>query len=91
MRELIHPGQSFGTLLALGITHDTLLLRDAFAGLFFVSLGMLFNPMILINEPVVVLATLAIIVFGESTAALLLVRLFGYSKRTTLTISTSLA
>ncbi|BBI91708.1 YbaL family putative K(+) efflux transporter [Serratia symbiotica] len=71
--------------------HDTLPLRDAFAVLFFVSVGMLFDPMILINEPLAVLATLAIIVFGKSAAAFLLVRLFGHSKRTALTISTSLA
>ncbi|HEI8867452.1 TPA: Kef family K(+) transporter [Serratia odorifera] len=71
--------------------HDTLPLRDAFAVLFFVSVGMLFDPMILINEPLAVLATLAIIVFGKSAAAFLLVRMFGHSKRTALTISASLA
>ncbi|MFE0780319.1 YbaL family putative K(+) efflux transporter [Serratia bockelmannii] len=53
--------------------HDTLPLRDAFAVLFFVSVGMLFDPMIVINEPLAVLATLAIIVFGKSAAAFLLV------------------
>jgi len=71
--------------------HDTLPLRDAFAVLFFVSVGILFDPMILIKEPLAILATLAIIVFGKSAAAFLLVRLFGHSKRTALTISTSLA
>lgn len=71
--------------------HDTLPLRDAFAVLFFVSVGMLFDPMILINEPIAVLVTLAIIVFGKSAAAFMLVRLFGHSKRTALTISASLA
>ncbi|MEH0832220.1 Kef family K(+) transporter [Pectobacterium cacticida] len=71
--------------------HDTLPLRDAFAVLFFVSVGMLFDPMILINDPVSVLITLAIIVFGKSAAAFMLVRLFGHSKRTALTISASLA
>ncbi|EHD22681.1 MULTISPECIES: YbaL family putative K(+) efflux transporter [Brenneria] len=71
--------------------HDTLPLRDAFAVLFFVSVGMLFDPMILINDPLAVLVTLAIIVFGKSAAAFLLVRLFGHSKRTALTISASLA
>ncbi|ATA24906.1 Kef family K(+) transporter [Brenneria goodwinii] len=71
--------------------HDTLPLRDAFAVLFFVSVGMLFDPMILINEPVGVLITLAIIIFGKSAAAFMLVRLFGHSKRTALTISASLA
>ncbi|MBA0167576.1 MULTISPECIES: YbaL family putative K(+) efflux transporter [Pectobacterium] len=71
--------------------HDTLPLRDAFAVLFFVSVGMLFNPMILLNDPISVLITLAIIVFGKSAAAFVLVRLFGHSKRTALTISASLA
>ncbi|RLM27795.1 Kef family K(+) transporter [Brenneria alni] len=71
--------------------HDTLPLRDAFAVLFFVSVGMLFDPMILINDPIAVLITLAIIVFGKSAAAFMLVRLFGHSKRTALTISASLA
>lgn len=71
--------------------HDMLPLRDAFAVLFFVSVGMLFDPMILVNEPMAVIITLAIIVFGKSAAAFVLVRLFGHSKRTALTISTSLA
>ncbi|KGA24831.1 YbaL family putative K(+) efflux transporter [Pectobacterium brasiliense] len=71
--------------------HDTLPLRDAFAVLFFVSVGMLFDPMILVNDPLSVLITLAIIVFGKSAAAFALVRLFGHSKRTALTISASLA
>ncbi|WP_034912863.1 YbaL family putative K(+) efflux transporter [Erwinia sp. 9145] len=71
--------------------HDTLPLRDAFAVLFFVSVGMLFDPMVLVNEPLAVMGVLAIIVVGKSLAALLLVRLFGHSKRTALTISVSLA
>ncbi|AHM72720.2 YbaL family putative K(+) efflux transporter [Yersinia hibernica] len=70
---------------------DTLPLRDAFAVLFFVSVGMLFDPMILIREPLAVLASLAIIIFGKSAAAFILVRMFGHSKRTALTISVSLA
>lgn len=71
--------------------HDTLPLRDAFAVLFFVSVGMLFDPMILVREPLTVVATLAIIVFGKSIAAFLLVKMFGHSRRTALTISVSLA
>lgn len=71
--------------------HDTLPLRDAFAVLFFVSVGMLFDPMILVREPLTVIATLAIIVFGKSIAAFLLVKMFGHSRRTALTISVSLA
>ena len=71
--------------------HDTLPLRDAFAVLFFVSVGMLFDPLILIQEPLAVLGTLVIIIFGKSLAAFFLVRMFGHSQRTALTIATSLA
>ncbi|CCG86464.1 YbaL family putative K(+) efflux transporter [Erwinia piriflorinigrans] len=71
--------------------HDTLPLRDAFAVLFFVSVGMLFDPMILVQQPLAVLGALAIIVLGKSLVALLLVRLCGHSNRTALTISVSLA
>ena len=71
--------------------HDTLPLRDAFAVLFFVSVGMLFDPMILVQEPLAVLGALAIIVLGKSIAAYFLVTLFGHSRRTALTISASLA
>ena len=70
---------------------ETLPLRDAFAVLFFVSVGMLFDPMILIREPLPVFGTLLIIVFGKSIAAFLIVRLFRYSNATALTISASLA
>lgn len=70
---------------------ETLPLRDAFAVLFFVSVGMLFDPLILLREPVPVLATLLIIVFGKSVAAYLIVRLFGHPHSTALTISASLA
>ncbi len=80
-----------GSELSQRAAHDTLPLRDAFAVLFFVSVGMLFDPMILIHEPLAVLATLAIILFGKSAAAFALVRMFGHSQRTALTISVSLA
>ena len=52
---------------------------------------MLFDPLILIQQPLAVLATLAIILFGKSLAAFFLVRLFGHSQRTALTIAASLA
>ncbi len=71
--------------------HDTLPLRDAFAVLFFVSVGMLFDPRILLDQPLAVIGTLAIIIIGKSLAAFILVRLFGHSQRTALTIATSLA
>ncbi len=60
--------------------HDTLRLRDAFAVLFFVSVGMLFDPMILLEQPLAVLATLAIIIFGKSVVAFFLVRMFGHCR-----------
>ncbi|MEX9215565.1 YbaL family putative K(+) efflux transporter [Providencia rettgeri] len=70
---------------------DTLPLRDAFAVLFFVSVGMLFDPVVLIEQPLGILAVLAIIIIGKSAAALVLVKMFGHSRRTALTISVSLA
>ncbi|WP_412779153.1 YbaL family putative K(+) efflux transporter [Morganella psychrotolerans] len=70
---------------------DTLPLRDAFAVLFFVSVGMLFDPMVLINHPLGILGVLAIIIVGKSAAAMLLVRLFGHNRRTALTVAVSLA
>jgi CPA2 family monovalent cation:H+ antiporter-2 len=70
---------------------DSLPMRDAFAVLFFVSVGMLFDPGILIEHPLQVLATTLIIVFGKSIAAYAIVRAFGHPNATALTISTSLA
>lgn len=66
-------------------------LQDAFAVLFFVSVGMLFDPMVLVRDPLPVLATLGIVIVGKSVAALVLVVLLGHSMRTGLTISASLA
>ena len=70
---------------------ETLPLRDAFAVLFFVSVGMLFNPSIVVTAPIPVIATLLIILVGKSIAAFGIVRAFGYSTATALTISASLA
>ncbi len=70
---------------------ETLPLRDAFAVLFFVSVGMLFDPAILLRDPLPIIATLLIIVIGKTVAAFLIVRLFRYSNATALTISASLA
>ncbi|MBB3929895.1 CPA2 family monovalent cation:H+ antiporter-2 [Kaistia hirudinis] len=70
---------------------ETLPLRDAFAVLFFVSVGMLFNPSIVLREPLLLIATLGIILIGKSIAAYLIVRAFGHPKSTALTISASLA
>ena len=71
--------------------NESLPLRDAFAVLFFVSVGMLFNPWILIDDFGSVLATVAIIMVGKSLAALAIVVAFGYSLRTALLIAVSLA
>ncbi len=70
---------------------DSLPMRDAFAVLFFVSVGMLFDPRILVEQPLLVLATAFIIIFGKSAAAYVIVRAFGHPNGTALTISASLA
>lgn len=70
---------------------ETLPLRDAFAVLFFVAVGMLFNPNILISQPWALLGTFLIIVIGKSFAAWLIVLMFGHPQRVALTISASLA
>jgi monovalent cation:H+ antiporter-2, CPA2 family len=70
---------------------ETLPLRDAFAVLFFVSVGMLFDPKVLFDEPLKVVAVVAIIVIGKSLAAALLVLVLRYPLNTALTVSASLA
>lgn len=97
----------FGVSLALGaffagmilseseLSHraaqETLPLRDAFAVLFFVSVGMLFDPSVIITNPLPVIATVFIIVIGKSAAAFAIVLLFKRPVGTALTISASLA
>ncbi|MBP0650184.1 cation:proton antiporter, partial [Mycobacterium tuberculosis] len=66
-------------------------MRDAFAVLFFVSVGMLFDPAIVVERPVAVLATVGIIVIGKSVAAFLIVLAFRRPVGTALTIAASLA
>ncbi|HYD33751.1 MAG TPA: cation:proton antiporter [Methylophilaceae bacterium] len=70
---------------------ESLPLRDAFSVLFFVSVGMLFNPNILIDEPVKVLVVVSIIMVGKTVAAVLLVLFFRYPLNTALTVGASLA
>jgi monovalent cation:H+ antiporter-2, CPA2 family len=70
---------------------DSLPLRDAFAVLFFVSVGMLFDPHILIEEPLKVLVVVAIIMFGKTIVAVALVLMFRYPLNTALTVGASLA
>ncbi|PTN11259.1 YbaL family putative K(+) efflux transporter [Nitrosomonas aestuarii] len=69
---------------------ESLPLRDAFAVLFFVSVGMLFEPQVLIDEPLHVLSVVAIIIVGKSIAALLLVLVFRYPLNTALVVAASL-
>ncbi|HUD95611.1 YbaL family putative K(+) efflux transporter [Sphingobium sp.] len=79
------------TPLSRRATEETLPLRDAFAVLFFVSVGMLFNPSIVVEQPLPLLATILIIVIGKSIAAWGIVRAFGHPNVTALTIAASLA
>ncbi|GLQ54292.1 sodium:proton antiporter [Devosia nitrariae] len=97
----------FGVSLALGaffagmilseseLSHraaqETLPLRDAFAVLFFVSVGMLFDPSIVLTDPLPLIATVFIIIVGKSLAAFGIVVLFRRPVSTALTISASLA
>ncbi len=97
----------FGVSLALGaflagavvgetdLSHkaaaDALPLRDAFAVLFFVSVGMLLDPAYLVANPLPVLAVLALVVVGKSLAAIGIVSLLGYPLRTGLTVGAGLA
>lgn len=77
--------------LSYRAAEESLPLRDAFSVLFFVSVGMLFDPQVLIREPLHLLGVLAIIMFGKSLAAFGLVLLFRYPLNTALTVSASLA
>ncbi len=70
---------------------NSLPLQDAFAILFFVSVGMLFDPSIVVREPFAVIAVLLVIVLGKSIAALGVVVALGYPVATALTVSASLA
>jgi len=77
--------------LSAQAANETLPLRDAFAVLFFVAVGMLFNPMILIEQALPLTATVLIIVVGKSAVALAIVLAFKKPMDTALTISASLA
>nr|WP_296015108.1 YbaL family putative K(+) efflux transporter [uncultured Acidovorax sp.] len=70
---------------------ESLPLRDAFAVLFFVSVGMLFNPVVLWDRPLQVVAVVAVIMLGKTLAAAALVLAFRYPLQTALTVSASLA
>jgi K+:H+ antiporter len=77
--------------LSYRAAEETLPFRDSFSVLFFVSVGMLFEPRVLIQEPLHVVVVLAIIILGKSLAAFFLVLLFRYPLNTALTVSASLA
>ena len=79
------------TPLSRRATEETLPLRDAFAVLFFVSVGMLFDPNVLIEQPLPLIGVVLIIVVGKSVAAFAIVRAFRYSRETALTVAASLA
>nr|WP_315052319.1 cation:proton antiporter [uncultured Brevundimonas sp.] len=80
-----------GTPLGHNAAERSLPLRDAFAVLFFVSVGMLFDPGILVREPGAVLSVLLIIIVGKSAAALAITTVFKLDRRTSLTVAASLA
>ena len=77
--------------LSYRAAEESLPLRDAFAVLFFVSVGMLFDPRILIEQPLMVAAVVAVIVIGKTLAASALVLLLRYPLNTALTVSAGLA
>lgn len=103
----VGSAQVFGVSMALGAflagmvvrqsdfsfraASEALPMRDAFAVLFFVSVGMLFNPSHLLQEPLLVGATLAIILLGKPLAALAIVLVLGYAPRIALSVAVALA
>ena len=99
--------QSFGVSFALGAffagmilsesqlsaraAEESLPLRDAFAVLFFVSVGMLFNPMVVVNDPLPLAAAVLVVIAGNSAVAFALTRVLGYSLETSLIVAIGLA
>lgn len=76
---------------SLRAASDALPMRDAFAVLFFVSVGMLLNPAALTENPGLLLATLAVVMVGKPLAALIIVRLLRYPFRVALSVAVALA
>jgi CPA2 family monovalent cation:H+ antiporter-2 len=70
---------------------DALPMRDAFAVLFFVSVGMMLDPRLLLTQPGLVLATLGVVLVVKPLAAIAVVAALGYSARTALTVALGLA
>ncbi len=73
------------------VAAESVPLQNIFTVLFFVSVGMLFDPAILVERPLQVLAVLGVVVVGKSLAAVLIVLLFGYPLKTAVTVAVSLA
>jgi CPA2 family monovalent cation:H+ antiporter-2 len=80
-----------GSHLSHQAAEDALPLQDAFSVLFFVAVGMLFDPVILVRQPLEVLSVVLIVMVGKSLGAFIIVLAFRYPVRTALTISASLA
>ena len=80
-----------GTPLGHNAAERSLPLRDAFAVLFFVSVGMLFDPTILWREPLAVIGVLGIVIVGKTIAALIITTAFKLDRKTSLTVGASLA
>jgi CPA2 family monovalent cation:H+ antiporter-2 len=77
--------------LSARAAEESLPLRDAFAVLFFVSIGMLFNPMVVVNDPAALGATVLVVILGNAGIAFVLTRLLGYSVETALIVAIGLA
>jgi CPA2 family monovalent cation:H+ antiporter-2 len=77
--------------VALQAGADALPLRDAFAVLFFASVGMLFDPMFVVNHPLLLLAGLGVVLIGKPLAALVIVAVLGHPARTAITVAIALA
>jgi monovalent cation:H+ antiporter-2, CPA2 family len=80
-----------GTKLSHRVAEDSLPLRDTFAVIFFVSVGMLFDPSVLWKQPLSLLAVVAIIIIGKGVAAYGICRMFGQPTATGLLVAAALA
>ncbi len=77
--------------LSARAAEESLPLRDAFAVLFFVSIGMLFNPMVVVDDPGALAATVLVVIIGNAGVAFVFARLLGYSAETSLLLAVGLA
>ena len=99
--ELFHVSFALGAFFAGTVmreseyshraAQESLPLRDSFSVLFFVSVGMLFDPMTLVDQPLHLLGVVAIVMLGKAIAAAALVIVFRYPLNTAMTVSASLA